>query len=190
MKGMLNIGHELLARLTAMIFPILLLHVGSATAEEQENDPLKQARLAAKPWFVRNVELGGLHLPFSYASLLILVLTVMYVYGFVLSPTSTSFCEASHILLEDQSEENVAKMEEWKKLIGRNGVLFAQYAKENSKCPSKRNGGRLGKFPRHQMAPPFDSACFDPNSPIGKVIGPVRTQFGLHLIFIHDRKIS
>ena len=114
----------------------------------------------------------------------------MYVYGVLLGPSSTSFCEASHILLEDQSEENVTKMEEWKKIIGKNGVLFAQYAKENSKCPSKRNGGRLGKFPRHQMAAPFDSVCFDPKSPVGKAIGPVRTQFGLHLIFIHDRKIS
>ena len=155
-----------------------------------ENDTMQQARLAAKPWFVRNIEVAGVHLPMSYATLVIAILTCIYVYGWIIGPTNTSFCEASHILLEDQSEETMATMETWKKTIGNNGIMFAQYAKEKSKCPSKRKGGRLGKFPRHQMAEPFDRACFNPESPVGTALGPIQTQFGIHLIFIHDRKIS
>ena len=59
---------------------------------------------------------------------------------------------------------------------------FQEYAREYSKCPSGQNGGDLGSFSRGQMVPAFEDAAFD--GPIGKVIGPVRTQFGYHLIWV------
>jgi len=161
-------------------------------AQEEEVDAdeaMKQARLIAKPWYTHLVSIGGYTLPFSYTTAIIVTLTSIYVYGFTFGAPDRIYAEASHILLEDQSEETIKKMEGWKKKIGSNATLFAEYAKENSACPSKRNGGRLGKFPKGRMAAPFDRAIFDPKQPVGTTIGPIQTQFGVHLIFIHDRKL-
>lgn len=155
---------------------------------EDDDEALRQARLAAKPWYTKNVQIGGTTLPVSYVTVVVVFLSVFYLF-YNLSGDGC-FCEASHILLQDQSDDTKKKMEGWKKKIGSDAALFAQYARENSTCPSKRNGGKLGKFPKHQMAPPFDRACFDPQSPVGATIGPIQTQFGWHLIYIHDRKIS
>jgi len=112
---------------------LLLLHIDCcclAGADENANDEMKQARLAAKPWFTRYIEMGGVKLPVSWATLILSVLTCIYVYGYIWGPSDKSYCEASHILVEDPSEETKAKMEEWKKKIGNNYALFAQYAKE------------------------------------------------------------
>ena len=51
---------------------------------------------------------------------------------------------------------------------------------ENSSCPSKANGGNLGDFGRGQMVPEFDEACF--SMQVGELRGPVKTQFGYHII--------
>jgi peptidyl-prolyl cis-trans isomerase C len=59
-------------------------------------------------------------------------------------------------------------------------VTFADAAAEHSKCPSSRNGGSLGEFSRGQMVPEFDEACF--TMEVGELRGPVKTQFGYHLI--------
>lgn len=177
-----------------LLLSLLLLHLDCysclARADENADDKTQQARRAAKPWFSRNINVGGVRLPVSWATLIISVLTVIYSYGYIWCSSETSYYEASHILVEDPSEETKAKMEEWKKKINNNYALFAQYAKEHSKCPSRRKGGQLGKFPRNAMAAPFDSACFDPKTPVGTAIGPIRTQFGMHLIFIQERKIA
>ena len=151
---------------------------------------MKQARLAAKPWFVRNISYGGTTLPFSYVSVVVVLLSIFYLfYYWGGGGNRGSYAVASHILLEDPSDRTQEKMLGWKQKIGNDPELFAKCARENSICPSKSDGGRLGKFPKHAMAPPFDRACFDPASPVGTTIGPVQTQFGWHLIYIHDRKI-
>lgn len=75
-----------------------------------------------------------------------------------------------------------------KKEIGNDKAKFAKYAAEHSKCPSgKGNGGSLGKFNIGNMVPPFDKAVFSPKNEVGVVIGPVQTQFGWHLILVHER---
>ena len=60
--------------------------------------------------------------------------------------------------------------------------------REHSTCPSARRGreGRM-VFSRGQMVKPFDDACFDAATPLGEAIGPVVTQFGAHLIWVHER---
>jgi peptidyl-prolyl cis-trans isomerase C len=68
------------------------------------------------------------------------------------------------------------------------GADFAMLARLHSKCPSGRNGGDLGEFGRGQMAPEFDRVCF--NEPVHKLHGPVKTQFGYHLIEITDRQVK
>ncbi len=65
------------------------------------------------------------------------------------------------------------------------GLDFADAAKRFSECPSGRKGGDLGEFFRGQMVPEFDTAVF--NEPLGEVIGPVKTEFGYHLIEVLER---
>lgn len=85
---------------------------------------------------------------------------------------------ASHILVKTEGEAYVVL-----KAL-REGKSFEELAKEKSLCPSKRKGGNLGWFGRGMMVKEFEDACF--NSKKGQIIGPVKTQFGYHLIKIED----
>lgn len=65
------------------------------------------------------------------------------------------------------------------------GEDFAAVAKKHSKCPSGKQGGALGEFRPGQMVREFDEVVF--SGEVGKVLGPVKTQFGYHLIEITNR---
>lgn len=65
------------------------------------------------------------------------------------------------------------------------GVSFEEAAKKHSSCPSGRQGGGLGEFSPGQMVPEFDKVVF--NEAVGKVHGPVKTQFGYHLVEVTSR---
>jgi len=65
------------------------------------------------------------------------------------------------------------------------GSDFAEVARAHSQCPSGKSGGDLGEFGRGQMVPEFDEVVFSKD--LGKVHGPVKTQFGYHLIEITKR---
>ncbi|MBR5046923.1 MAG: peptidylprolyl isomerase [Eubacterium sp.] len=84
---------------------------------------------------------------------------------------------ARHILTD--TEEEILRIKEE---IASGRKDFSQAAREYSKCPSKSQGGSLGTFGRGQMVPEFDHAVFE--GEVGKLIGPVKTQFGYHLIHI------
>ena len=86
---------------------------------------------------------------------------------------------ARHILVNSESE-----CEDLKKQI-QDGADFAEIAKKHSQCPSGRQGGDLGEFSKGQMVPEFDDVVFAEE--IGKTYGPVKTQFGYHLIEILSR---
>jgi peptidyl-prolyl cis-trans isomerase C len=68
------------------------------------------------------------------------------------------------------------------------GAEFSEMAKSHSTCPSKAKGGALGTFRPGDMVPEFNDAVFNPENKVGDVIGPVKTQFGYHLIMVTDRK--
>lgn len=87
---------------------------------------------------------------------------------------------AKHILVE--SEEECLKILE---AINAGEKEFEQAAREYSSCPSGAKGGDLGTFGPGQMVPEFDKAAFE--AEIGKVVGPVKTNFGYHLIKVEDR---
>lgn len=87
---------------------------------------------------------------------------------------------ARHILVE--TEEQAGQIAE--ELA--HGLGFAEAAGKYSTCPSKEKGGDLGWFGKGQMVPEFEKAAF--GGEIGKTIGPVKTQFGYHLILVEDRK--
>jgi len=65
------------------------------------------------------------------------------------------------------------------------GADFAAVAREHSSCPSGRQGGALGEFGPGQMVREFDEVVF--SGEVGKVLGPVKTQFGYHLIEVTSR---
>lgn len=68
------------------------------------------------------------------------------------------------------------------------GADFSKIAKEQSSdVGSAKNGGDLGWFVRGQMVPEFEHAAFELKKP-GSISGPVRTQFGYHLIQLIDHK--
>ena len=86
---------------------------------------------------------------------------------------------ARHILVNTEAECLRLKSE----IEG--GKDFAEIAKKYSKCPSGRKGGDLGEFGRGQMVPEFDKVVF--TGELNKVHGPVKTQFGFHLLEITKR---
>ncbi|MDG9925259.1 MULTISPECIES: peptidylprolyl isomerase [unclassified Pseudomonas] len=87
---------------------------------------------------------------------------------------------ARHILVSSE-----AKCNELKAAI-QGGADFAQVAKDNSTCPSSRDGGNLGTFGPGQMVREFDQVVF--SAPVGEVQGPVKTQFGYHLVEVTARQ--
>lgn len=87
--------------------------------------------------------------------------------------------KARHILVDS---ETVA---EGLKTDIENGADFAAVARDHSLCPSSRDGGNLGEFGRGQMVPEFDEVVF--SADVGKTVGPVKTQFGYHLIEVTSR---
>jgi peptidyl-prolyl cis-trans isomerase C len=90
-----------------------------------------------------------------------------------------SKAEARHILVND--EEHCLSL----KAQIEAGADFAEIAKEHSDCPSKMQGGDLGSFGRGQMVKEFDDVVF--SAELNTVQGPIKTQFGYHLIEVTSR---
>lgn len=86
---------------------------------------------------------------------------------------------ARHILVADEAACQKLKEE----IEG--GADFAALAKEHSQCPSGARGGDLGTFGQGQMVPEFDQVVF--NDALNTVHGPVKTQFGYHLLEVTAR---
>lgn len=94
---------------------------------------------------------------------------------------SNNEVRASHILVK--SEEDAVKiLDQIKK-----GGNFAKIAKASSlDAGSAKNGGDIGFFSRGQMVPEFERAAF--SLKVGEVSGPVKTQYGFHIIKVTGRK--
>ncbi len=87
---------------------------------------------------------------------------------------------ASHILVDSEDKAN-----EILAAINAGEITFEDAARENSSCPSSQQGGNLGDFGRGQMVPEFETACFEMEE--GVVRGPVKAQFGYHLIRLNKK---
>jgi peptidyl-prolyl cis-trans isomerase C len=90
-----------------------------------------------------------------------------------------AWATARHILVNTLDECNALKSEI------EEGTSFAEAAAEHSQCPSGRKGGDLGRFSPGQMVPEFDKAVF--NGDVGVLYGPIKTQFGYHLLEVTSR---
>ena len=86
---------------------------------------------------------------------------------------------ARHILVDSENfcSELKAKIQA--------GESFAELAEKHSSCPSGQQGGNLGEFGPGQMVKEFDEVVF--SAPLNEVQGPVKTQFGYHLLEVTDR---
>ncbi len=88
---------------------------------------------------------------------------------------------AAHILVADE-----AKAIELKAELDA-GADFATLAKENSiDTGSGANGGELGWFGLGMMVKPFEDAVV--GAEVGKVIGPIKSDFGYHLILVKETR--
>jgi peptidyl-prolyl cis-trans isomerase C len=65
------------------------------------------------------------------------------------------------------------------------GEDFADIAKAHSTCPSKAQGGDLGQFGPGMMVKEFDEVVF--SADVNTLQGPVKTQFGFHLLEVTSR---
>ncbi len=69
------------------------------------------------------------------------------------------------------------------------GADFAELAKANSTdTGSGSNGGDLGWFGRGAMVKPFEDAVVA--AEVGKVAGPVKSDFGWHLVLVKETRIA
>ncbi|AEN74028.1 PpiC-type peptidyl-prolyl cis-trans isomerase [Rhodothermus marinus SG0.5JP17-172] len=106
-------------------------------------------------------------------------------------PSEETVIRARHILIrapEDNPEARQQARQEALELKRQleQGADFATLAREHSDDPgSARRGGDLGWFGRGRMVEPFEEAAF--SAPIGRVVGPVETRFGYHLIEVTGR---
>jgi peptidyl-prolyl cis-trans isomerase D len=101
---------------------------------------------------------------------------------------------AQHILLqvkpgasEEDAKKVLVKIQDLQKKAATGD--FGKLAAANSEDPgSKVKNGDLGFFGRGKMVKEFDEVVF--TAPIGKVVGPVKTQFGYHLIKVTEKKAA
>lgn len=99
-----------------------------------------------------------------------------------------AYVEIPSVMTAEDSNRVVTEAEELIERI-REGENFAELAEAFSDDPgSAARGGDLGYFSRGRMVAPFDSAAFATEP--GQVTGPIRTQFGVHIIKVEDRKES
>ena len=89
---------------------------------------------------------------------------------------------ASHMLVNSKSEaiqlkQKISKLKEFQKL-----------ARKKSTCPSSQKGGDLGWFRKGMMVREFDEAVW--SLPLSTTSEPVKSQFGYHLISVHEREES
>ena len=66
------------------------------------------------------------------------------------------------------------------------GENFTEIAQAHSNCPSKAQGGDLGQFGPGMMVKEFDKVVF--SADIATLQGPIKTQFGYHLLEVTSRE--
>jgi len=99
---------------------------------------------------------------------------------------------ARHILIRAAAGDEKASKAAEDKIKGviarlNKGEDFAKVASEVTEDPSgKANGGDLGYFTKDQMVPEFSDTAFKLAK--GQISGPVKTQFGWHVIKVEDKR--
>ena len=101
----------------------------------------------------------------------------------------------SHLMLDlpkDPSPSDTLKI--FNKIIDlKNRILqgesFEELARSiSSDTYSARNGGDLGYFTAFNMVYPFENAAY--NAQLGELVGPIRTNYGYHILKVTDKRKS
>ena len=108
--------------------------------------------------------------------------------------TTEEQVRASHILFMvepnasfEKSEQKREQAEDVLKKLNEGGN-FAELAKKYSEDPTASNGGDLGFFGRGKMVPQFEREIFSMEP--GKFAGPIRTQFGYHIVKLEEKRAA
>ncbi len=109
----------------------------------------------------------------------LLILSFVFILGLSVFAQDYRTACANHILVNtieeaEQIKDEIKSYED-----------FVYYAKEYSICPSSAKGGDLGCFQKGQMVRVFENAAF--NSDTKEIVGPVKTEFGYHLIWVRSK---
>jgi parvulin-like peptidyl-prolyl isomerase len=97
------------------------------------------------------------------------------------------FVHASHILIKTENNDSAKALSRAKELASeaRRGADFGELARKNSQdVGSGSRGGDLGWFGKGRMVKEFDAAAFKAKD--GQIVGPVKSQFGYHIIKLHS----
>lgn len=102
-------------------------------------------------------------------------------------PADTEYAHARHILLktDQQNSEMMGRLQAIRDTIEAGTASFAEMAREYSDDQSASQGGDLGWFAQGSMVDAFSEAVFDAEP--GRLIGPIRSEFGYHLIHLEAR---
>ena len=102
-------------------------------------------------------------------------------------PAESDYVHARHILLRSQGDDPEARqrLASIRDSIESGAASFAEMARTHSDDGSASEGGDLGWFGRGQMVEAFEEAAF--NAEPGALVGPVKSNFGYHLIRVEQK---
>ncbi|MDI6767199.1 MAG: peptidylprolyl isomerase [Bacteroidota bacterium] len=103
-------------------------------------------------------------------------------------PGKEEYVHASHILINIENNDSTAALNLAKTILSeiKSGKDFSELARTHSKDPgSGAKGGDLGWFGKGRMVKPFEEAAFKGKP--GQVLGPIKSQFGYHIIKVHSK---
>lgn len=106
------------------------------------------------------------------------------------NPGAFDLAQVSQVLVAVKPGQEAAaekKANELKASLAKAPKTFAAVAKAQSDDPqSKPRGGDLGTLRRGMLLPEMEQAVF--NAKAGSVVGPVRTQYGYHILYLRSLK--
>jgi peptidylprolyl isomerase/peptidyl-prolyl cis-trans isomerase D len=102
-------------------------------------------------------------------------------------PAETQYAHARHILLKtDQADsEMMSRLQALQDSIESGAASFAEMARRYSDDQSAAEGGDLGWFAEGSMVDAFGDAVFGAEP--GALVGPIRSEFGYHLVRVEAR---
>lgn len=114
----------------------------------------------------------------------------VYFYIDRIAPAKDTLLRARHILLRIAANDPQSDSVNYEMAMALKNAIktedkFVEAAQIYGQDGTIKKGGDLGYFGRGRMVSEFDSAAFKGN--VGEIVGPVRTRFGYHLIYITDK---
>ena len=102
-------------------------------------------------------------------------------------PAEKDYVHASHILLKSEQEDPALqeRLQSIRDSIESGTASFDAMARRYSEDQSASEGGDLGWFERGTMVDRFEEAAFNASS--GALVGPIKSEFGYHLIQVHQQ---